>query len=448
MSKNLRLSIFILLFLFLALCSATTYADFAYAADGNFIELIFVWKDNVSEPVLVEEGTAFPGIRDIEEELPEGYTMVWRLENDTKVEFPYTVTAADATDGKIYFYGFTVRIEEPEQKIDITVSAGADETVLSFACGAVPDLPDKIFGFSVSGWYLNADYSELYVPHKIETPITLYPLFTDRKITVTVDGEDTEVDFGSKLSPKADTATHRFTGYTQNELPFDERILSPVTLTSVYERVNFRITVIKDGATELYFAVGEAVDKEALTTYGNKFTFDSARKNEIEFPFTPENDVSIYAFDKTPDVTPEAPTPQAYAIAVNCLYANITVQSQSEAGKPVSFTINSIDADYKIISVTVASDDTPVAVLFDGKTGRFIMPDGNVTITVSFENANADTTTTTPATKKKITLTTKEIIAISVTGSALLIAGVTFLIIKIKKKKEKDKKKHKTLSEL
>lgn len=64
--------------------------------------------------------------------------------------------------------------------------------------------------------------------------------------------------------------------------------------------------------------------------------------------------------------------------------ATVNVASSSEAGKTVSFTITLTDAENKKVdSVTVKSGDTTINVTNSNGSYSFVMPEGNVTITVT-----------------------------------------------------------------
>lgn len=381
----------------------------------------------VSEIPFVREGTVLSsGLED--ETAGEGYYVEWYFDEEftRPVVYPYTVELSDASDGRIYFYGKKERKTET-----ITVKATDKTATLSALYGEIPVLPDSVFGYAVDKWFTDPDFTEEYVLSPLEENITLYPLFTDYFVTVTVDGESVSVLYGQTLIEKTDTDTHRFVGFVDGEGVASGKITAEGEYFSVYERVYYRITVSDGTERNIYVEVGGYLSSDKVTD-GKVFLY--ADGSEVVFPIFPEDDMIIYAKEEPEENPEEIPLPTEYSITVECDYAEYDCEESYKAGDIVEIIFDGIKDGYSIKYVLASADGRAVVTDFTGSKLTFVMPEADVTVKVVFESDLKDDTTATPSETEPF-MTTREIIAVSITGGVALVAGGIALFGFIRKKK-------------
>ena len=381
----------------------------------------------VSEIPFVREGTVLSsGLED--ETAGEGYYVEWYFDEEftRPVVYPYTVELSDASDGRIYFYGKKERKTET-----ITVKVADETTTLSALYGEIPVLPDSVFGYAVDKWFTDPDFTEEYVLSPLEENITLYPLFTDYFVTVTVDGESVSVLYGQTLIEKTDTDTHRFVGFVDGEGVASGKITAEGEYFSVYERVYYRITVSDGTERNIYVEVGGYLSSDKVTD-GKVFLY--ADGSEVVFPIFPEDDMIIYAKEEPEENPEEIPLPTEYSITVECDYAEYDCEESYKAGDIVEIIFDGIKDGYSIKYVLASADGRAVVTDFTGSKLTFVMPEADVTVKVVFESDLKDDATTVPSEKEPF-MTTREIIAVSITGGVALVAGGIALFGFIRKKK-------------
>lgn len=382
----------------------------------------------VSEIPFVREGTVLSsGLKD--ETAGEGFYVEWYFDETftRPVIYPYTVNVSDSVDGRICFYG------KKERKTETITVIAADKTAtLSVIYGEIPVLPDNVFGYAVDKWFTDPDFTEEYLPSPLEGNITLYPLFTDYFIPVTVDGESVSVLYGHTLTDNTDTDTHRFVGFVDSEGVASGKITAEGEYFSVYERVYYRITVSDGTERNIYVEVGGFLTSDKVTD-GKVFRY--ADGTEVTFPVFPEDDITIYAEEESEENPEEVITlPTEYSVTVDCAYAEYDCEASYTAGDIVEIAFDGIKDGYSIKYVLVSADGKAVVTDFSGKKLTFVMPEADVTVKVVFDSDSKENATTPPAESEPF-MTTREIIAVSVTGGVALIAGGIALFGFIRKKK-------------
>ena len=121
---------------------------------------------------------------------------------------------------------------------------------------------------------------------------------------------------------------------------------------------------------------------------------------------------------------------EKYFVGIDCKHAEYsTTRRYYEAGEIVEIEIGKADSGYTVDHVLAQCDGEIIPVLVEGKIASFVMPDGDVDVTVTFIKDEEE---------NKKGLSTKEIIAICVAGGLVLAAGGYFIFMKLKSKKKKN----------
>lgn len=415
-----NLSIFLIIIIFL---TGTATGMTVYAQEIT-CTVNYYWDNGLYSSIEnIEIGTEIKDAMEVEG-IKKGYEPQWKLSGKIVV-FPYTVKEEDLVDGKLEFYGTAV-----ERKLTLTIIGSGDEKeVITFAYGAAPELPTRIFNSTVTEWYVDPDFSEMYSLGNRTEDFTLYPKFKDREITVNVDGREIKVGYGEEMPPLDDTDTHSFKHFTDgNGKVYNNKITAPMSLYPVYERKFYRVDIV--GGGKVFVKVGEFLTLEMLSEYGERFYFGDNSEEDVTFPYVIKDDIRITAREITPEPVPE-PENKMYDVSVDCRLATYSVDISYYSGDIVYFQINDVASGYRLESVLISCNGEIIVSEREDTLVTFVMPEGAVKITVLFTEINSETNTDT-AVKKG--LEKKEIIAIAVVGAGIAAAAVIMIILKFKKR--------------
>lgn len=388
----------------------------------------YYWDDGLYSSIgNIEVGSEIKNAMEVED-IGEGYEPQWRLRGKIVV-FPYTVKEEDLEDGILKFYGTAV-----ERKLTLTIIGSGDEKEeITFAYGEAPELPTRVFNNTVTEWYVDPDFSEIYSLGNQAEDFTLYPKFKDRVITVSVDGREIKVSYGDEIPPLDNTDTHIFKHFTDgNGKVYNNKITAPINLYPVYERKSYRVDIA--GGGKVFVKVGEFLTLEMLSEYGERFYFGDNSEDDVNFPYGINDDIIITAREITPEPVPE-PEKLRYDVSVVCEHATFSVDISYYPNDIVYFQINDVSSGYRLESVLISCNGEMVVSEREDMLVTFVMPEGAVKILVTFAEINIETNTDTDtdAVVKK-GLEKKEIIAVAVVGAGIAAAAAITIILKLKKR--------------
>lgn len=281
--------------------SKQTYTIYYYTVGGTTID-----NQTVAGGTLI---TAPAGIT-----TKDGYTFSgWFFDSEygKEVVFPFSVL------NNIVLYAKWTE-EVPEQHtVHFVVNGGTtiEDMVVN----------DKVYieeptttkdGYKIEGWYLDADFTDRIVfPYCITEDTTFYVKWEDATVYKTITYIYGTNEYSTKKVPVGsvvDLETPTKDGYNFDgwylENTYKNQVNSPYTITDnivLYakwtEKIYYVVSFITSGTAVNSITVEQGESIAVIpTTYKEKYNFigwytDEAYTNKITFPFTPTQDITLYA---------------------------------------------------------------------------------------------------------------------------------------------------------